>query len=177
MPIRSIMKSMVRISLLLFCALGLASCVIVNQGGSVGEISIPSLELNCPGTEAADCLGNPGFSAGAAANKSVGVVWMNGKCSEFGTILVLQGESTGTTLDAAGTQVQYLSSFVYSNSETKLERGTYALWTYIDTNNDNTLDIGEPVVCTDVSAQSEIGAIAIISGWRDATTTDQTTLQ
>ena len=160
-----------------FFLLLFTSCVSKNKSNKLTSSSLPSLELNCPGSEAADCLGNPGFTPGAAASKRVRVVWMSGTCAQMGSSEVLIGASTSLTSDVGGSFVQYVSTFTYSNSETTIEEGTYALWVYFDTNDSSTLDTGEPVRCKDVSVSGEIGAIALINGWRDATTSDQTTLQ
>jgi hypothetical protein len=140
--------------------------------------SLPPLELNCPGGEANDCLGTPGVLAGDAANKRVRVIWMKDtSCAARGTSQAHIAQSDLFTTDVGGTNVQYISTYTYSNFETTIDSGNYALWVFIDTSNNGLLEQNEPIVCRDVSISGEVGAIAITGGWRNASLSDQTTLQ
>jgi hypothetical protein len=138
---------------------------------------MPSLEANCQGTEASDCLGSPGFSAGAAALKTPYIVWMEDtSCNERGTSEYAKGQGTSLTQDVGGNNVQYVLNFSYGNSPERLQQGSYAAWMFIDTNGNGELDQGEPVACKSITINGEVGSLEYTSGWRDATASDESTL-
>lgn len=151
---------------LLFLPLIFLSCLPKEYVANSYDAALPvQININCSKFSASDC-------SVLAVSKHLYFRWISGHCSERGTDVKVKAKSLDLTVDVFGASVKYTDDIIYENNDAYIENGDYALWVYIDSNSDETLDRSEPIVCQDIRVEGDITALEIIKGWRDAEAND-----
>jgi hypothetical protein len=147
------------------------------EGQALTYSSMPIINIQCGQSEASDCGNNNPMdviTVAPAGENNVYVLWnVDTTCTQYGTDEYAVGVSVAQTTSVSGLFVQLMNgTFIYSNGVTTIPFGIYALWIGLDSNNDGSIDVGEPVNCTNMNIDSELGALERTSGWRSAVASD-----
>lgn len=160
----SLMPKSLKLLLVVLLSTSLVNCIgSEDSDDSSSSDTMGSLSITC--SSSSDCADN---SADDSSGKAY-AAFLNVSCASFtGTNSQMEIWGSGSASCSGGTCTASISSWYDSsdNATTDVPSGTVAVFTYIDTNNDEEPTNGEPYECVDSqSASSSDSSVTITDEW------------